>query len=65
MTNEQILDFAQSMNYAHVVVDSSCRIGYGCTKWKQAVQRLSTEQREKLVGKIEHWHEIVEREVAS
>jgi hypothetical protein len=29
MTNEQILEFAASMNYAHLVVDSSCHMRYG------------------------------------
>jgi hypothetical protein len=63
MTNEQIFDFVQTMNYAHVVVDSSCCIRCGKENWERAVPKLSVEQREKLVARIEHWRELVEREV--
>jgi hypothetical protein len=62
MTNEQILEFAQSMNYAHLVVDSSCHMRYGRVSWERGVLALSEGQREKLVAKIEHWQRLVERE---
>lgn len=62
MTNEQILDFAASMNYAHLVVDSSCHMRYGHAQWERGLLELSSEQREKLVARIEHWQRLVERE---
>ncbi len=62
MTNEQILEFAASVNYAHLTIESSCCIRYGKVRWEQAVQELSSEQRAKLVAKIEHWQSLVERE---
>jgi hypothetical protein len=62
MTNEQILEFVASMNYAHLVVDSSCHMRYGRERWERGVQELSVEQRSKLVSRIEHWQELVERE---
>lgn len=63
MTNEQILEFAASMNYAHLVVDSSCCIRYGRARWAQRLPELSSEQREKLVARIEHWNAMRAREV--
>lgn len=63
MTNEQILHFAESMNYAHLVVDSSCHIGYGRESWQTALPLLSDEKREALVAKIEHWRARVAQEV--
>ena len=65
MTNEQILHFAESMNFAHLVVDSSCHIGYGSESWETTLSLLSSEKREALVAKIEHWRARVEQEVAS
>lgn len=55
MTNEQILAFAASMNYAHLVIDSSVSIRYGRVRWEKAIPELTDEQREKLVAKIERW----------
>jgi hypothetical protein len=63
MTNEQILDFAASVKYAHMIVDSSCCIRYGRERWEQRLPELSGEQREKLVSRIEHWNAMVAREV--
>jgi hypothetical protein len=63
MTNEQILEFAAAMNYAHLVVDSSCRMRYGRASWERGLLELNSEQREKLVARIEHWRKLVEREV--
>lgn len=65
MTNEQILEFAQSMNFAHLHIDSSCCMRYGRVRWERGLLELSEEQREKLVAKIEYWRELVEREQAS
>lgn len=62
MTNEQILQFAASMNYAHLVIDSTCSIRHGRASWEKAVPELSDEQRSKLVARIEHWQELVEKE---
>lgn len=61
MTNEQILAFAQSMNYACLNIDSSCCIRYGRPRWEQRLAELSAEQREKLVAKIEHWQQLMKR----
>lgn len=61
MTNKEILQFAASMNYAQLHIDSSCCIRYGRTRWEQAVPELTPEQRSKLVAKIERWHELVAR----
>ena len=61
MTNEQILHFAASMNYAYLVIDSSCCIRHGRTRWEQRLSELSDEQRGKLVARIAHWIELVAR----
>jgi len=58
MTNEQILHFAQSMNFAHLHVDSSCHMPYGRLRWEARLLELSSEQRERLVEKIQHWQEM-------
>jgi len=61
MTNKEILAFAQSMNYAHLDIESSCCIRYGRARWEQRLSELTAEQREKLIARIEHWHELVAR----
>jgi len=48
------------MNYAHLVVDSSCRIGRA--QWEQRLPELSSGQREELVARIEHWNALLARE---
>jgi hypothetical protein len=63
MTNEQILQHAASMNFAHLYVDSSCHMPYGRVRWEQRLLELSCEQREKLVAKIQHWQSMRAREV--
>lgn len=63
MTNEEILQHAASMNYAHLYVDSSCHMPYSKERWEQRLSELSSEQREKLVAKLEHWQKLVESEV--
>ena len=62
MTNEEILAFAESMNYAHLDIDSSCRIRYGQARWEQRVTELTAGQREKLIARIEHWQAMLARE---
>jgi hypothetical protein len=64
MTNEEILRFAASMNYAHLPVDSSCHIGYGRACWREMVPELTDEKREKLVARIEHWQAMIRRETS-
>ena len=61
MTNEEILAFAQSMNYAHLDIESGCCIRYGRERWEQRVPELTPEQRGKLIARIEHWQELVAR----
>ena len=62
MTNEEILAFAQSMNYAHLDIESGCCIRYGQARWEQRLSELTAEQREKLLARIEHWQAMLARE---
>lgn len=62
MTDAEILLFAASMNYAHIDIDSSCCIRCGCEQWYQTMPNLNADQREKLIAKIERWHELVRKE---
>jgi hypothetical protein len=62
MTNEHILQFGATINYAHMIVDEGGYIGYGKECWEKTVPLLTDVQREKLTARIEHWCELVERE---
>lgn len=62
MTNKEILQFAASMNYAQVVIDSSCRIRCGRDNWHHSVPLLSDTQRTALVARIGRWNAMMERE---
>src|SRR5215469_8399870 len=55
MTNEQILHFAATINYATLYIDSTCRIRYGRVQWEKTVPELTEEQRQKLTARIERW----------
>lgn len=63
MTNEQILAFAASMNYAPLYIDSSCCIRFGRQKWEHMLPELTREQRDALVAKIERQQARAAREV--
>lgn len=62
MTNKEILQFAASMNYAQLIIDSSCRIRCGRENWHRSVPLLSDTQRAALVARIGRWQAMVERE---
>jgi hypothetical protein len=64
MTDEQILHFAESMNYAHLHIDSTCYIGPGREGWEAMLPLFAQEWKAKLIAKIEHWRAIVEKERA-
>jgi hypothetical protein len=63
MTNKEILQFAASMNYAQIVIDSSCRIRCGRDNWHRRLPELTDAERGMLVQRIERWQEMVKREV--
>jgi hypothetical protein len=58
MTNEQILEHASCMNYAHLDIDSSCHMPYGQARWEARLLELTEAQRERLVDKIERWESM-------
>jgi len=62
MTNEQILQFAATINYAHMIVDEGGYIGCGKENWERLVPLLTNEQRDKLTARIERWQALVEKE---
>jgi len=62
MTNEEILQFAASMNFAHLNIDSSCCIRYGRGHWEARVPMLTAEQKVALLARIEHWEAMLARE---
>jgi hypothetical protein len=65
MTNEQILQWAARVNYAHLNIDSACCIRYGRMRWEQRLPELTAEQRAALIAKIEHWDARLAKERAS
>lgn len=65
MTDKQILAFAESMNFAHLHIDSTCYIGPGREGWEEMLPLLTREWKAKLIAKIEHWRAMVAQEVMS
>ena len=58
MTNKEILQFAASVNYAQIVIDSSCRIRCGRDNWHRRLLELTDVQRGMLVRRIGRWQEM-------
>jgi len=65
MTNEQILQWAASINFAHINITPTCHIRYGRQQWETRLPELTAKQRMTLQGKIERCEARLSKERAS